>query len=126
MLVHNRARMRATNKMVRDMLLEYGFDEIWFKSHTARNDLIYTQKATHDYKKPSGYYATDLWNLFDGMCWGKDELYFLQMKTNSWAAEKPIKDFLKKRNGKVMVFNVTNKLKECKGKWKVFFREYSS
>jgi hypothetical protein len=114
--MNNRARMRISNQMVKDYLLEMGYDQIWFKPHTARNDIVYTQNGK--------YYATDLWNLFDGMCWGRDQLFFLQMKTNKWADRKPIDQFLKTHNAIVFVFNVTDKLKECNGKYKVFVRRY--
>lgn len=111
--------MRASNLLVRQWLLENGYDEIWFKAHTKRNDLVFTQKGK--------YPATDLWNLFDGICFNKWGLIvFLQMKTNAWAKEKPIGDFLYKHHElRVLSFNVTNKLKECKGHYKVFMRYYS-
>ena len=111
--------MRASNKLVREWLLKNNYDQIWFKAHTNRSDLVFTQKGN--------YLATDLWNLFDGMCLSPDGefIVFLQMKTNSWAKEKPIKEFIKKLGGcYVLVFNVTNRLKDCRGKYKVFVRDY--
>ena len=116
--MNNRQRMRATNKRVREWLLENKYDDIWFKAHTVRTDVVTTQ-----YGK---YLATDLWNLFDGICFDKNgNIVFLQMKTNGWAKEKPIEVFLKRRNNlRVLVLNVTNVLKECNGKWKVKVREY--
>ena len=116
--MHNRDRMRTSNKLVREWLLKEGYDNIWFKAHTARNDVVFTQKGS--------YLATDLWNLFDGICTTTSGfIVFLQMKTNSWAKEKPFKDFVKKMNGCfVLSFNVTNKLKDCKGKYKVYVRDY--
>ena len=116
--MHNRDRMRTSNKLVREWLLKEGYDNIWFKAHTARNDVVFTQKGS--------YLATDLWNLFDGICTTTSGfIVFLQMKTNSWAKEKPFEDWVKKMNGCfVLSFNVTNKLKDCKGKYKVFVRDY--
>ena len=110
--------MRASNKLVREWLLSNGYDEIWFKPHTARNDLVFTQKGN--------YLATDLWNLFDGLCFDSDyKIIALQMKTNSWAKEKPITDFIKKHEGmKVISFNVSNLLKESNGHYKVYVRHY--
>ena len=98
--------------------MENGYDEIWFKPHGKRNDYVFTQRGT--------YMAQDIWNLFDGICFSHDGLiHFLQMKTNNWAKEKLIKDFLRgKYNLTVLSFNVTNKLKECNGKYKVFVRKY--
>lgn len=116
--MNNRERMRASNKRVREWLLEHGYDDIWFKAHSAKNDLVTTR-----YGK---YWATDLWNLFDGICFDRyGDIVFLQMKTNGWAKEKPIELFLQRRNNlKVLVLNVTNVLKECNGKWIVKVREY--
>jgi hypothetical protein len=80
------------------------------------------------------YLSTDLWNLFDGICFGEDlievdetgrnKAYYIQVKTNAWATEEPILKFLKTHSVNVIVINVTNKLKICKGKYKVFTREY--
>lgn len=116
--MNNRMRMRASNKMVREWLLKNGYNDIWFKMHSKRNDLVFTQNGN--------YLASDLWNLFDGICIDPSGfIVFLQMKTNSWAKEKPIKDFVKKVKGCfALSFNVTNKLKECRGHYKVFVRDY--
>ena len=110
--------MRASNLEVRKWLLKNKYDSIWFKPHTKRNDLVFTQKGN--------YLATDLWNLFDGICISNDNrIIFLQMKTNSWAKEKPLVNFMENKVGtSIISFNVTNKLKECKGHYKVFVREY--
>lgn len=110
--------MYATNERVRKWLLENGYDQIWFKQHTKRNDLVFTQKGN--------YLATDLWNLFDGICFDSaGNPVYLQMKTNAWASAKDIEKFLKNHNlDKVLVFNVTNKLKACHGKYKLFYRTY--
>ena len=116
--MNNRERMRASNLLVRRYLLENNFDQIWFKPHSKRSDLVFTQKGN--------YLATDLWNLFDGICFTEfGGIVFLQMKTNSWAKEKPIMEFLARTHDlRVMSFNVTNKNKESKGHWKVFVRKY--
>lgn len=114
---NNRKRMWASNKMVREFLLKNEFDGIWFKPHTKRSDIVYTQRGT--------YLANDLWNLFDGMCFAPNgKIVFLQMKTNNWAKEEPIKFFQEKHKVVILSFNVTNKLKDCRGKWKVFVRTY--
>ena len=114
--MNNRERMRASNKLAVKHLLANNFDDIWLKAHSARNDMVYCQDRK--------YLATDLWNLFDGICFGKNRAYYIQVKTNSWAAEEPILKFLKTHSVNVIVVNVTNKLKSCKGKYKVFTREY--
>lgn len=108
--------MRASNILVREWLLKNGYDNIWFKAHTKRNDVVYTQTGK--------YLATDLWNLFDGICtWGW-HIVFLQMKTNSWAKSKPIEKWIKAFPCKVISFNVSNQLKESNKKYKVFVRHY--
>lgn len=114
--MNNRQRMRASNRLAVNELLSLGYDDVWLKPHTARNDTVYT--------KGGKYLATDLWNLFDGICFGKNRPYFIQVKTNNWAAEDPIKKFLKTHYISVIVINVTNRLKVCKGKYKVLMRTY--
>ncbi len=118
--LNNRQRMRASNKLVREWLLSNGYDEIWFKAHGKRNDYVFTQKGN--------YMAQDIWNLFDGICISYDgKICFLQMKTNSWASSKEFIRFAKKTNPtlyNILSFNVNNTLAECKGKYKVFVREY--
>jgi hypothetical protein len=112
--------MYQTNAKVKDWLLQENYDHIWFKAHTKRQDMVYTQSGA--------YYATDLFNLFDGLCFSPmGNLIYLQMKTNSWPKEKPIEDFCDKYpNSRVLVFNVTNKLKVCDGEWRIFKRLYKS
>lgn len=102
--------------MVREWLLKNNYDQIWFKPHTKRNDLVFCQGRT--------YLATDLWNLFDGMCFDySGALCFLQMKTNAWADEKRFKEFRRRYQiDKILSFNVSNKLKSSNGKYKVHVR----
>ena len=114
--MNNRERMRASNKLVREWLLSNRYDEIWFKPHSKRNDVVFTQNGK--------YLATDLWNLFDGLCFLGGQIICLQMKTNAWAKEKPIIEFVKRHDVRVLSFNVTDKLKQCNGKWQVFVRYY--
>lgn len=107
--------MRASNKLVREWLLKNGYDEIWFKPHSKRNDLVFTQRGN--------YLATDLWNLFDGICFdNKGELRFLQMKTNNWAKQDPLIRFAAKHKVTILSFNVSNQIKSARGKYKVFVR----
>lgn len=120
--------MRASNKLVREWLLKNGYDEIWFKAHGKRNDYVFTQRGT--------YMAQDIWNLFDGICFtAHGAIVFLQMKTNVWANDKKYESFCIRHSCRILSFNVSNKLKECRnilkdgseGKipnWKVFVREY--
>lgn len=107
--------MRASNKLVREWLLKEGYDDIWFKPHGTHNDYVFTQKGS--------YMAQDIWNLFDGICTGAG-VVFLQMKTNAWAKEKPFRDFVKKHGCLILSFNVSNKHKDSKGRYKVMVRQY--
>lgn len=109
--------MRESNRMVKEWLLKNGYNDIWFKPHTKRKDVVYTQEGK--------YYATDLYNLFDGICYRGGLQFLLQNKTNSWAAVKPIEKFIQFHpQAQVLVFNVTNKKKENNGKYHVYLREY--
>ena len=84
-------------------LLKNGYDEIWLKSHTRRTDLVYTVGEW--------YRALDLWNLFDGICFDHDNnIVMLQIKTNAWAKEKPLKQFAKDHK------NIKVSVNECKGR----------
>ena len=56
--MNRRDRMRASNSLVRQQLLNDGFDKIWFKAHTRKLDWTFTQDGN--------YQSIDLWNLFDG------------------------------------------------------------
>lgn len=115
--MNNRQRMRTSNRMIREWLLDNNYDDIWFKAHTKRNDRVYTQRGT--------YLATDLWNLFDGICFDvARNITFLQMKTNAWPKEEPIKRWVGANCHKVLVLNCTNRLKESRGKWMIKVREY--
>jgi hypothetical protein len=107
--------MYNSNRLAREYLLKHGFDSIWLKAHLRRKDRVFTQAGM--------YLATDLWNLFDGIAFREGILYFLQIKTNAWAKEQPILDFLQKHvrhsdTVKALVINVRKK----KGRWKITTR----
>ena len=121
--------MRASNKLVREWLLKNSYDEIWFKPHGKRNDLVFTQRGN--------YLAQDIWNLFDGICISRGgTVMFLQMATTKFHAKEPFQKFANKVRGiGILNFMVTDKRKECErinkdGKvskirdYKVFVREY--
>lgn len=126
--MNNRQRMRESNKLVRKWLLDNGYDEIWFKPHGKRNDLVFTQRGN--------YLAQDIWNLFDGICKKDNKLIFLQMSTSNWHGERPYEEWIKKVNGVgILLFLVTQKRKECQRinkdgsvskirDWKVFVKEF--
>lgn len=121
--------MRASNKLVREWLLKNGYDEIWFKPHGKRNDLVFTQRGN--------YLAQDIWNLFDGIAINPDGyLALLQMSTSKWHPRKDYEKFAKKVRGvEIINFLVTDKRKECQRinkdgstskirDYKVFVREF--
>ena len=113
-----RQRMRASNKLVREFLLKSGHDQIWFKAHTKFHDTIYTQDGK--------YNALDLWNLFDGICFDRyNQIVFLQMKTNGWAKDQPLLDFVEKYDHcRILSINVNNTLKRQNGKYEVRVRAF--
>lgn len=81
--------MYNTNRIAREYLLKNGYDQIWFKKHTRRKDIVWTQNGR--------YLATDLWNLFDGMCFTNDRhLVFFQVKTNAWPKTEEYNTFIQK------------------------------
>ena len=53
--MHNRQRMRFSNRKAVLWLLKNGYDDVWLKPHTKRTDLTYTQGEW--------YRVIDLWNL---------------------------------------------------------------
>ena len=114
--MNTRQRMRFSNRKAVLWLLENGYDEIWLKPHIRRTDLVYTAGEW--------YRALDLWNLFDGICFNDGgDLILIQIKTNAWAAAKPISDWLKDKNNLiVLVINVKGKGK----KWDIMVRKYES
>ena len=116
-IMNTRERMRFSNRKAVLWLLENGYDEIWLKAHTKRQDLVYN---IGDW-----YRALDLWNLFDGICFDNEgNLILIQIKTNAWAAKKPIIDWLKhKKNLIVLVINVKRKSKRT---WEVLTRQYET
>lgn len=111
-----RERMRSSNRKAVIWLLKNGYDDIWLKPHTRRHDLVYN---TGDW-----YRALDLWNLFDGICFNKGgDIILIQIKTNSWAKEEPIKKFLSdKQNLIALSINVSKR----GSKWEVNIREYKT
>tara|TARA_R100000781_G_C4075550_1_gene125957 strand:+ start:615 stop:956 length:342 start_codon:yes stop_codon:yes gene_type:complete len=109
-----RERMRFSNRKAVNYLLSKGYDDIWLKAHGRRQDLVYTQG--------DWYRALDLWNLFDGICFDSEgKIILLQIKTNAWAQEKPIKDFLYDKDNLIALsINVKGSGK----KWEVKVRQY--
>lgn len=91
--MNKRERMRASNRLVRQWLLENGYDQIWFKRHGKRNDYVFT-------KNGSCYMAQDIWNLFDGIAINSQGcVSFLQMSTTQWHPRKRYEDFARKTRG---------------------------
>ena len=75
--MNRRQRMYHTNMLAKKWLLEHDFDHIWFKPHAD------TRKKKETYTAKSGtHYQTDLYNLFDGLCFDNTgRVVFLQMST---------------------------------------------
>ena len=105
--------MRISNGHATKYLLQRGFDNIWLKPHTRFKDKVQCQTTR--------YYALDLWNLYDGLCFDtKGVLWAIQIKTNAWAKASDIITFQKDHKIKCIVLNV----KKEGSRWKVFERKY--
>lgn len=99
--------MRESNRYAVEHLLKNEFDQIWLKSHTRFNDMVYCKDQT--------YAAKDIWLLFDGICIKDGDLYFIQVKTNTWAPREPMERFIKGKKMKALSINVYKK----EGRWLV-------
>lgn len=94
---------------------QHGMDDIWFKSHGKRHDLVYANKGN--------YKCLDLWNLFDGICWWGDSPVFFQTKTNSWANSNTLIAFIKNKLFGIKILSINVQGTEKKG-WAVKARLY--
>lgn len=111
---NNRKKMRATNNLAIEFLLKLGFTDITLRTHCRHKDIVYN--------KEKKYWATDYWNLFDGMGFDQHgDLTFLQFKTNAFPPAKPIESFCKRYNQKAMAINVKTVIKN---KPQILVREY--
>lgn len=114
--------MRISNQKAIRWLIDNGYDDIHVFSPTKRKDNVYfnKEKASETklaYAVPTKndpriwrYLATDVWNLWDAACFKEGQEYWVQIKTNAWAPETPILDWLKdKRNMAAICINVIHK-----------------
>lgn len=97
-----------------------GADHIWLKKHfdprkKYGRDIFYRNDGTY-------YTGLDLFNLADGICFIHGMPTLFQNKTNSWAPEDPITEFLYGKHIHFIVFNVK---RNGKG-WIVDSRIYGS
>jgi len=110
--LNNRQKMRMSNNRTVYYLNKLGYTDIVLRTHCRHKDVVNNLNRK--------YRCTDYWNLFDGMMFDRNgEIVFIQIKTNNWAPEKPIRDFLAFRKVRVMSICVTNKY----GKWQVLTRD---
>ena len=115
--------MIKSNIKAREYFLDLGYNTICFKPHGKNTDVVWNRKSDGFSTKDVKSYQTDHFNLFDGYMLGREVVWF-QVKTNAWAKDTPIIKFCERYESKVIVVNVTNKLKICNGKWKVLAKEY--
>lgn len=80
--VSRRDTMRNTNRMAQEWLLQNGYDYIWLKPHMDGRK----NRHKETYLTTRGrFYQTDLYNLFDGICFDKTgRTVFLQLSTNKF------------------------------------------
>ena len=109
-----RQRMRVSNGHATKYLLQQKYNHIWLKAHTRFKDKVQCQDVR--------YYALDLWNLYDGLCFdSKGVLWAIQIKTNAWAKASDIIEFQKDHKIKCIVLNV----KKQGSRWYVHERKYA-
>lgn len=110
----NRLKMRASNSLAIEYLLKMGYSDITLRTHCRHKDMVYN--------KEKKYWATDFWNLFDGMGFNQHgELLFIQIKTNAFPAKDPITSFCKRYKQKAIAINVKTVIRE---KPSILIREY--
>lgn len=133
--------MVKSNEKARNYFLDLGYQWVAFKPHGNkqsnkknngtsytgnRSDVAWSRKSDGFGTKDVKDYYTDHFNVFDGYMVRKDiGLVWFQVKTNAWAKKEPIIKRCNDTKCPAIVINVTDKLKECKGKWKVFSRSYN-
>ena len=106
--------MRNTNRLCREWLIQNNYDYIWFKPHmdTRKNKFkeIY-------YTKQGNFYQTDLYNLFDGICFDVNGiLTFIQTTTTKWHPEGPYQKFMSGKKGfKILMLRA----RKVKHRWTV-------
>ncbi len=111
--MNNRQRMYASNQKARAYILaDLGGTHVYFKEHLKRKSRFFMSVGNY-------YQATDFFNLFDGLFILKGRLVWVQIKTNAWASEKRIIDFINPLSGFcVLVINVKTKPRhEIKVRW---------
>lgn len=112
--MNRRQRMYATNKYARDWLIENGYDMIWLKRH---EDLRKAKNQETYYTKSGNYFMTDIYNLFDGMCFDSNgTLTLLQISTTSFHKKEPYQQFMQGKKGFVILLI---KVVNLKGGWTV-------
>lgn len=108
-------RFYKTNDLAREWLINQGYTQIWLKTHARRKDTIWMKRDHHLSGKAYivKYQATDLWNLFDGICFDDCGcLHFLQIKTDGWPNKNQIVNFLEDKQGVyVLAINVKTRIK---------------
>ena len=90
--------MRYSNRLVVDWLLQNIASIVWLRTHSKRKDFHYTKDSTTS--------QHDVFGLFDGAFIDRyGNVVWIQNKTNAWPAEKPLLDFLQRKNIHAMALN---------------------
>jgi hypothetical protein len=106
--MNRRKTMYNTNRLAREWLFRNGYDLIWLKPHLdARKkkfkDFYHTRQGT--------FYATDIYNLFDGMCFDSTgQITMLQISTTNFHSEEPYAKFMEGKKGfKILLIKAVKK-----------------
>ena len=97
-MINTRAKMRRSNKRAKDYLLSVGYDFVYLQQHTRWDTFTYFQNSTIRSK--------DIAGVFDGFAINDGDVFFLQVKTNSWAGWKKFREFCEKYDLNALMFNV--------------------
>ena len=114
--MNNRQRMYQSNYKARSYILkEMKGTHVYFKEHTKRKSRFFNLDRDG---KENFYFATDFFNVFDGLCFIDGSLCFFQIKTNAWPSSTELDNFLADKHGfGVFAINVLPKKRQLKVRW---------
>lgn len=103
MTINRRSKMRRSQAKVKNLLLEEGYDFVFFNPHRRWDTITYFQNEQVRSK--------DIAGLFDGIALKDGKVYFLQVSTNYFHKHEPYAKFAKKYNieGRILIYNVVDR-----------------
>jgi len=101
-MANPRSKMRRSHQKAIEWLLNNDFNFVWITPHIRWDNPTY-------FKGEEKVFSKDIAGLFDGMAVKNGMVYFLQIKSNSWASYKRYKLFCDKYKIKSMLINVVDR-----------------